>query len=146
MKTTLYTIIIAFFVNSANLRFLGFLIGCIGVRSLLTYLSYKLNNKYLPYIAIVTLLIGLGFIRIYVFNLRKTGPETRGKEIWWDMLRPIHAFFYLYFTYLYFSCSYFSCSYFSYSYFSYSYFSYSYFSDSYFSYSYFSDSFFLCIN
>lgn len=83
--------------NNIQKRFLAFLIGCIGIRSILTYVSYKLNNKYLPYI---TLFIGLGFVRNYVFNLRKTGPETFGKEIWWDMLRPIHAFFYLYFTYL----------------------------------------------
>lgn len=86
--------------NDIQKRFLSFLIGCMGARFFLTYLSYKLNNKYLPYIAMLTLLMGLGFVTIYVFNLRKTGAETLGKEIWWDMLRPIHGFFYLYFTYL----------------------------------------------
>ena len=86
--------------NDIQKRFLAFLIGCIGVRSLLTYLSYKLKSEKLPYLAIITLLIGIGFVRIYIFNLRKTGPETLGKEIWWDILRPIHGFLYLYFTYL----------------------------------------------
>ena len=86
--------------NDIQKRFIAFLIGCMGARLLLTYLSYKLDSKYLPYMGILTLIIGLGFTSIYIFGLRKIGAETFGREIWWNNLRPIHAFFYLYFTYL----------------------------------------------
>ena len=46
------------------------------------------------------LLPAIGFTIIYVFNLRKVGKETFGKKIWWNNLRPIHAFLYFAFAYL----------------------------------------------
>ena len=39
-------------------------------------------------------MIAIGFMVIYLTGLRKSGPETFGEPIWWDDLRPIHAFNY----------------------------------------------------
>ena len=43
----------------------------------------------------VALCIALGFAVIHAFKLRKTGIETGGRAIWWDVLRPVHAALYL---------------------------------------------------
>lgn len=81
-------------------RFLLFLIICIGVRFLFVYLAKTLNKKYVKIMAIPALLIGIGFITIFLTDSRKYGVETFGKKIWWNILRPIHGFLYLYFAYL----------------------------------------------
>ena len=46
--------------------------------------------------------MGMGFLIIYLGNFRKTGGETLGNKIWWNNLRPIHSFMYLYTSYLIF--------------------------------------------
>tara|TARA_Y100001970_G_scaffold285211_1_gene404310 strand:+ start:1464 stop:1724 length:261 start_codon:yes stop_codon:yes gene_type:complete len=43
---------------------------------------------------------GLGFLYFYFSGTRKTGPETFGKPIWWNTLRPIHGILYLIFAYM----------------------------------------------
>jgi hypothetical protein len=84
-----------------------FLAGCIPTRLLLTFLAYySLNfefkhDKTLKYIlTIITFLIGISFIIIYKKGWRKTGPETGGKEIWWNDYRPVHSSIYLTFSIL----------------------------------------------
>ena len=89
--------------NVTQKRFLAFLIGCIGARTSIVYLVYKINKKYLPYLAYVGMSIALGFLYIFVNNLRKTGAEVFGNRIWWNILRPIHGFFYLWFACLAFN-------------------------------------------
>lgn len=79
-------------------RLLLFLIGCIGTRSLLAYIAYSISPKYLPHLGYIALLPSLGFISIYLFGLRKTGPEVFGERIWWNDLRPVHAALYLLFS------------------------------------------------
>ena len=85
--------------NEIRKRFLLFLIGCIGLRTLLAYgakISSKTVLKYMGYISII---IGLGFLTIYFTGSRKTGPETFGDKIWWNDLRPVHGLLYLLFAY-----------------------------------------------
>lgn len=72
---------------------LAFLIGCIGSRLLLTYLAYS-RPELLPYLGVLALAISVGFALIYINGWRKTGIETGGKPIWWNHLRPFHAFTY----------------------------------------------------
>ena len=74
-----------------------FLIGCIGVRLLLSLLVKISPINYLPFYGVISTLPALGFISIYLFNLRKYGMEAGGK-IWWNKLRPIHGFMYLLFS------------------------------------------------
>jgi len=85
--------------NHIQQRFLMFLIGCIGVRSLFVLIAKYINPKYLKYLGYLALLPAIGFIYIYVTGSRKTGAETLGEKIWWNHLRPIHAILYLLFAY-----------------------------------------------
>lgn len=63
---------------------------CIPIRFLLGYLLTKFDIFKYP-----ILIIGMGFWIIYLFDLRKTGLEVNGNEIWWNKLRPIHGSLYL---------------------------------------------------
>lgn len=85
--------------NNIQKRFLLFLIGCIGTRSLLVYIAKNISLNYLPYLGYLSLLPFFGFIYIYLTDSRKTGVEVFGDKIWWNNLRPIHAIFYGLFAY-----------------------------------------------
>lgn len=86
--------------NDTQKRFALFLPLCIGSRALLAYLAYKLDPKYLPWMAVIALIIAVGFIRIYFFAPRNTGPEVFGGKIWWNDYRLVHAINYLAFAVL----------------------------------------------
>ncbi len=81
-------------------RFLLFLIGCIGIRTLFVYAAKTVSKTYLAYMGYIATLIGFGFLYIFATGSRKTGPETFGDKIWWNHLRPVHGFLYLLFAYL----------------------------------------------
>lgn len=81
-------------------RILLFLFGCLVTRTILVVLAKKINNKYLPYLGVLSLIPALGFFIIFFGGFRKTGGETFGKPIWWNNLRPIHGTLYLIFAYL----------------------------------------------
>ncbi len=81
-------------------RTLLFLFGCILVRSGLVVAAKFLPPPYLKYMGILALIPALGFLVIFSFNLRKTGPETFGDKIWWNNLRPVHGILYLVFSYM----------------------------------------------
>ena len=85
--------------NNLQKRMLMFLIGCIGIRSLFVVIAKYINIHYLKYLGYLALLPAIGFIYIYLTGSRKTGPETMGKKIWWNDLRPIHSILYLLFAY-----------------------------------------------
>lgn len=72
-------------------RYLLFLIGCIGVRTLFTLFAKYCNPTYLPYLGYIALLPVLGWAYIYFFSPRDSGPEVFGDKIWWNDLRPAHA-------------------------------------------------------
>jgi len=84
--------------NNIQKRFLLFLIFCLGSRSLLAYIAYKSKN---PIIPIFTLLVAIGWLRIYFITPRDTGPEVFGQKIWWNNFRLVHAFNYILFSVLY---------------------------------------------
>ena len=85
--------------NNIQKRFALFLIGCIGIRSLLVYMAYNVNKELLMYMGYLALLPAIGFFSIYFMGLRKTGAEVFGDRIWWNDLRPIHGLLYSLFAY-----------------------------------------------
>ncbi len=80
-------------------RFLLFLIGCIGTRSLFVYIAKTIDSQYLPYLGYAALLPAIGFLWIFISGSRQTGAEVFGNKIWWNSLRPIHALLYVGFAY-----------------------------------------------
>jgi hypothetical protein len=60
----------------------------------LQYINKTIQNI----LNIITFSIATGFMIIYFGGLRKRGLETGGDIIWWNDLRPIHAFLYYIFS------------------------------------------------
>ena len=85
--------------NPIQKRFLLFLIGCIGSRTLLAILAKNTSVNYLPILGYIAMLPAIGFMYIYVTGSRKTGVEVGGEKIWWNDLRPFHAVLYFLFAY-----------------------------------------------
>jgi hypothetical protein len=85
--------------NHLQQRFLLFLFGCVGIRSLFVIIARYINTKYLKYLGYLALLPAIGFIYIYLTGSRKTGAEVFGEKIWWNHLRPIHSILYFLFAY-----------------------------------------------
>jgi hypothetical protein len=85
--------------NDLHKRFLMFLIGCIGLRSLFVVIAKYINTRYLKYLGYLALLPATGFLYIFLTGSRKTGPETMGEKIWWNNLRPVHSLLYFLFAY-----------------------------------------------
>jgi hypothetical protein len=85
--------------NTIQKRFLLFLVGCIGTRSLFAYVAKNANVTILKYMGYLALLPAIGFIYIYLTGSRKTGGEVFGEKIWWNDLRPIHSLLYFLFAY-----------------------------------------------
>ena len=84
-------------------RFLMFLIGCMGSRFLLTYVTKISSFDNLKYISYVTGLIGLSFIYIYFIGSDSADKQLEwagDKMIWWNHLRIVHGSLYLLFSYL----------------------------------------------
>ena len=85
--------------NDIQKRFLLFIFGCIGIRTLFVVIAKIIDIKFLPYLGYISLLFVIGFIYIFVTGSRKTGVETFGDKIWWNDLRPVHALMYGLFAY-----------------------------------------------
>jgi len=85
--------------NTIQKRFLLFLVGCIGTRSLFVYLAKNASTQILMYMGYLALLPAIGFLYIYFSGARKTGAEVFGEKIWWNDLRPIHSALYFIFAY-----------------------------------------------
>jgi hypothetical protein len=85
--------------NQLQQRFLMFLIGCIGTRSLFVIIAKYINTNYLKYLGYLALLPAIGFMYIYLTGSRKTGAEVFGEKIWWNDLRPVHSILYFLFAY-----------------------------------------------
>lgn len=87
-----------------------FLIGCLGTRLglalLARHLAVKSPTRLLPLLGALLCLPAAGMLLIFFNDWRKTGPETSGRPIWWNKLRPVHAFMYILFAYATaFSCT-----------------------------------------
>jgi len=85
--------------NNLQKRFLLFLVGCIGSRSVLVYVAKNVSVKYLKYLGYLALLPAIGFIYLFLTGTRKTGTEVFGDKIWWNDLRPLHSLLYFLFAY-----------------------------------------------
>lgn len=85
--------------NNIQKRFILFLFGCIGIRSLLVYLAKTTNKTFLMYFGYLALLPAIGFFYLFLTGTRKTGAEVFGDKIWWNNLRPIHGLLYSLFAY-----------------------------------------------
>jgi hypothetical protein len=85
--------------NDLQKRFLLFLIGCIGVRSIFVYAAKHASAPFLMYMGYLALIPAIGFFYIYLSGTRQTGAEVFGEKIWWNHLRPIHGLLYLLFGY-----------------------------------------------
>lgn len=85
--------------NTIQKRFILFLFGCIGTRSLLVYLAKTTNKTFLMYLGYLALLPAIGFFYLFLTGTRKTGAEVFGDKIWWNNLRPIHGLLYSLFAY-----------------------------------------------
>jgi hypothetical protein len=85
--------------NTIQKRFLLFLFGCIGTRSLFVYLAKNASKTYLQYMGYLAILPAIGFFYLFLTGSRKTGPEVFGDKIWWNNLRPIHGLMYALFAY-----------------------------------------------
>ena len=84
-------------ISNFQKRILLFLLGCIVVRLLFVYVAYTINPKYLKFLGVLAIIVSIGFMTIYLFGLRKSGPETMGQPIWWNNLRPFHSAMYFIF-------------------------------------------------
>ena len=85
--------------NNLQKRFLLFLIGCIGTRSLLAYIAKNVSTQLLMYMGYLALLPAIGFIYLFFSGSRQTGAEVFGDKIWWNNLRPLHGALYFLFAY-----------------------------------------------
>jgi hypothetical protein len=81
-------------------RLFMFLGGCIPARLFLTAVAKYSPVYYLPYMALITLGISLGFLYLYFTGKRRSGPETQGAPIWWMKFRLFHGLMYLIFSLL----------------------------------------------
>lgn len=79
-------------------RYLLFLIGCIGTRTLFTFIAKYIDNTLLPYLGALALIPVSGWLFIYFIRARNTGMEVFGGRIWWNELRPLHAALYALFA------------------------------------------------
>ena len=84
--------------SSIQKRFLLFLIGCIGIRTLFVIMAKYASEKQLFYMGALALLPAFGFIIIYFTGIRSTGAEVFGDKIWWNDLRIVHAMLYILFA------------------------------------------------
>lgn len=84
-------------------RFALFLFGCIPMRLALAALAYYGGKWVVNTMALIALIISIGFMIIFLGGFRTRGIETGGELIWWNAIRPIHAFLYLAFGIMVFS-------------------------------------------
>jgi hypothetical protein len=83
--------------NKTQKRFLLFFFVCMLIRLFIFYLSLRLDEKYILYMGLMTLIIGLSFSYAFLTNSRKTG--ILGDKVWWHSLRCVHAVIYLLYSF-----------------------------------------------
>ena len=71
---------------------------CIGVRCALAYGASVASASQLAWLGYAAAAIACAFLLIYLTGARTSGPETFGKPIWWNHMRPVHAFCYAMFA------------------------------------------------
>ena len=89
--------------NNYTIRILLFLFACIGSRVALAYIIKLYGVQYKTLLTVLLMIPAIGFTYIYMNGLRKTGIEVFGNKIWWNALRPFHAFMYFWAAFLVFT-------------------------------------------
>jgi hypothetical protein len=82
------------------IRLITFLIGCIGFRLFVTYLSYAANDWNLQVIGFVALYPVLYWFYVLFLVEPNTAWEKVSNMMWWKNLRPIHMMLWGLFAYL----------------------------------------------
>ena len=75
---------------------LYFIFGCFIARLLLAYFAKIIPINYLPYFGIITFIIGIIFLKNFIYNEPKIG--FFGSKAWWSNYRLIHSINYFLFT------------------------------------------------
>lgn len=75
-----------------------FLFGCFIARIGIAIIAKTIPLNYLPYMAIITSIISISFLKRYLLNTPKTG--FFGSKVWWQDYRIIHSFNYAVFSIL----------------------------------------------
>jgi len=83
--------------NNIQQRFLLFLFVCMSIRTFIFYIALRVDEKYILYMGLFTLIIGLSFSYAFLTNYRKTG--ILGDKVWWHSLRGVHAVIYLLYSF-----------------------------------------------
>jgi len=86
--------------NNIQIRFLLFLIGCIGSRLLFTAVSAAASGWFLQLLGLIAMIPVIGWFYIIFIGKRDTGVEVMGDKIWWKPLRPIHMLLWFFFAWL----------------------------------------------
>ncbi len=81
-------------------RYLLFLIGCIGARSLFTAGAAWASSASLRIMGYLALIPVIGWFYIIFIGERERGAEVFGEKIWWKSLRPVHMILWATFAYL----------------------------------------------
>jgi hypothetical protein len=87
-------------ISFLKIRFIVFLIGCIGFRAILTlasYLSEGWGLQMLGFFAIYPVLYW--FYTIFIAE-KNSGLKVVNDLMWWNHLRPIHMLLWAFFAYL----------------------------------------------
>ena len=77
----------------------GLFVICMSVRLWIAYLAKVANLSWLRIMGYIAILPVVGFLYIFLTGSRMTGAEAAGGKIWWNRMRPIHAFMYSLFAY-----------------------------------------------
>lgn len=85
--------------NDTQKLFIRFLLGCMGLRTLLAIVAKEIDVNYLKYMAYPALLPAFGFLYIFVMGSQGTGTDAMSQKNWWNIMRPVHATMYLAFAY-----------------------------------------------
>lgn len=66
-----------------------FYTACLPARLAIVYALYRWPHS--EFLTQSLLLLSLGILLIFAFDLRPRGIEVGGDLIWWDHVRPLHA-------------------------------------------------------
>ena len=86
--------------KTLKIRFLLFLIGCIGSRLIITAISAFSAGIFLKLLGLIALGPVIGWLYIIFIGKRDTGLEVFGDKIWWKDIRPIHTLLWATFSYM----------------------------------------------
>ena len=76
-----------------------FIFGCFLSRLIIAFIVKNINTKYYNYLSIIAFVIGLSFLKNFIFSKKNDSGFFKNK-VWWNNYRLIHSFNYLIASYL----------------------------------------------